>query len=70
MCMICVELLKQKMTIPEAERAASELVRSSLIDDPKKFDWTKQKHYKKLKEALENLDLEKLNDVLEEGKEK
>ena len=69
MCIICLELLKQKMTMIEAERAASEMVRAAWIDDPKKFNYKDYNHTKKLKEALEELDLEKLDAVLKEGKE-
>lgn len=67
MCIICLELLKHRMTINEAERAASEMVWAMLIDDPEKFDYKDYQHRKRLKEALENLDLDKLGKVLDEG---
>lgn len=70
MCLICIELLKQKMTITEAERAANEMVRAAWIDDPKKFDYEDYRHKKKLQQALRDLDLDELDEVLDEGKEK
>lgn len=58
MCIICLELLKHRMNLQEADRACKELYRSD-----------KSKHLKKLKEALEEFDLEKLGEALDEGKE-
>jgi hypothetical protein len=49
MCLVCIDLVKQNMTILEADRNLSELVA---------FAPTKRelRHYKELKEALEELD--------------
>jgi hypothetical protein len=60
MCIICIELVKQRMTITEAERNVGEMV--STAKDDKDFD-----HYVELDEALYELDLEKLGKVLEDG---
>lgn len=64
MCLICVELIKQRMTIPEAERAARELV----VLTPQDL-WAKDslEHTIELLESLEDLDLDKLGKVIEEG---
>ena len=67
MCLICIELLKHKMTIIEADRAASEMVRAMLVDDASKFNYKDYQHRKRLKQALENLDLDKLDKILDEG---
>jgi hypothetical protein len=65
MCLICVDLIKQKMTIKEAGRAVNEMLSAAWIDDPKKFNYEDYKHKKKLKEALE--DHGKLVDIILEG---
>ena len=57
MCLICVELIKQRMTWGEGERATSEIIRVSPQDE----------HNAKLRKALKELDLELLAEVLEEG---
>lgn len=62
MCMICVDLIKQRMTITEAERNVGELV-STAKDDK---EWV---HYTDLQRAIEELDLDVLGEVLEEGNE-
>lgn len=51
MCIVCVDLIKQNMTVLEADRNLSELIM---------FAPTKQekRHYKDLKEALSELDEE------------
>ena len=57
-CIICMELIKQKMTISEAERNLGEMVndRKETIDN--------LNHYGRLKEAIEIMDY--LCEVLEE----
>lgn len=61
MCCLCVELIKQRISLStEAERAARELLHSS-------DDWDEMEHYAKLLGAIENLDLEALAEILEEG---
>ena len=61
MCLICIELIKQKMTIPEAGRNLGEMVndRKETID--------KLIHYGRLKEAIDALDLDYLDTVITEG---
>lgn len=49
MCLVCIDLVKFKMTITEAERNLGELVATT----PQK---SLQRHYKDLLEALSNLD--------------
>ncbi len=61
MCMICVELIKQNMTMLEAGKASDELIVTAKPEE----DTT---HYKDLKESIEEMDIEKLGNVLEEGK--
>ena len=51
-CIICTELLKHKMIISEAERNLREIISDST------------EHEKELLKALEEMDLEKLNEVL------
>ena len=61
MCLICVELIKQRMTVTEAEKAVGEyFIGPTVLAD-------KMEHFKKLKRALEELDLEELNKALTEG---
>lgn len=61
MCIICLELLKLKMTIPEAELAVSELV---MVDTSRGVG---DVHYKKLETSLKELNVDDLDDVLMEG---
>lgn len=63
MCIVCVELIKQQMTITEAEKNLGELVsdRKASVDEVI--------HYGRLKEAIEDLDLDYLDVVLNEGSE-
>lgn len=63
MCIICVELIKQKMSIMEAGRNLGEMVNDKR-EDPKTL-----KHYKKLKEAIEFADWDELEELIEEGYE-
>jgi len=58
MCMICLDLLDLKMTIPEAVNNAREF---SEVKD--------ENHYDELYKALEELDIDKLDKILDEGKE-
>jgi len=57
MCMICVDLIKQRMTLVEASRNAREMNTTRAGSD----------HYMELEQAIENLDLDKLAKVLDEG---
>lgn len=41
MCIICIELIKQSMTVPEAERAGNEMVVTAKPEDD-------VEHYRKL----------------------
>lgn len=59
MCLICVELIKQRMTLPEAERASLENIMGKKSDS----------HEYKLRKALKELNLEELAELLEEGTE-
>lgn len=61
MCIVCVDLIKQNMTVGEAERNLGELInnRNETIDN--------LVHYGRLKEAIDILDLDYLGVVLEEG---
>ena len=59
MCLICIDLIKQKMSISEAYRAAREL-----SETPEGLD----KHIFELGLALDSLDLEALERILEEGR--
>lgn len=59
MCIICIELLKQKMTIPEATINARELLFSSATKNEKEVE-----HLNDLYEALEDLDIEKIDKVI------
>ena len=63
MCIVCVDLIKQNMTISEAERNLGELV------NDRKETLTKLNHYDRLKEALEQLDLEEAGKILDEGED-
>ena len=56
MCLICVELIKQRMTIVEARKACTEIIRSESDD-----------HTEELLIAIDNMDLEKLGELLEES---
>ena len=55
MCLICIELTKQRMTPPEAMRAAREYVEMGV-----------REHYQELLEALEKWDVETLERLLNE----
>lgn len=65
MCIICVELVKQRMSIPEAERNVSELVVTDSFGE--KFE---KQHVMDLKDAVGEMDIDKLDRVIEEGLEK
>ena len=58
MCILCVELIKQKMSMDEASRAAGELLFFTELPEDD------VEHIYKLKEALDNLDLEALGELL------
>ncbi len=55
MCVICVELLKQRMSIVEAEKAIEEIRLLGSEGD--------KQHVEELKEALEELDFESLERI-------
>lgn len=61
MCIICVELIKHKMTLYEAERASLEMVLTSK-------DGIDTNHYRKLNKSIREMDIKTLGDTLEEGK--
>ena len=60
MCMICVELIKHKMTLSEASRNATEMVGAAKSEE-------ELFHYKELADAIYELDLKKLDKLLDEG---
>jgi len=63
MCIICIELIKTRMTLKEAERAVMELILTS-----KDQDRETKEHWIKLRSALKNDDLDSLDRTLEEGR--
>ena len=56
MCLICVELIKQRMTLREAVVACKELIRT---DNP-------DVHIQELYDALANHDFDKLDEIVKE----
>ena len=58
MCIICCELLKHNMKIEEAGKAASEIILTS-------EDLDEVFHAAELKRAIEKLDLDKLDKIIE-----
>lgn len=62
MCLICIELIKHRMTLMEAQKAAKELLVGKI--DKGDNDLT---HAVELYESLEDGDLETLGKVLDEG---
>lgn len=64
MCLICIELIKHKMTYPEAEKAARELV---VLSPEHLREQGSLEHTIELLEALEDLDLEKLGEILDDN---
>lgn len=64
MCIVCVDLIKQNMTILEAERNLDELISVTAMDEKtRKLIF----HQFKLKDALEVMDLDEMADALDEG---
>jgi len=59
-CMVCIDLIKQSMTIIEAERNVGELLWTTK-------DNTEFRHYMKLSRSIKNFDLKELDEALEEG---
>ena len=59
-CLICVELNKQRMSIQEASRNINELRDSSQ-------DFKELWHLHELEKALDSLDIKKLAELLEES---
>jgi len=62
MCIICVELIKQRMTLLEAEKNIGELLWTT-----KREDIDDILHLLELNESIINLDTERLDKVLTEG---
>lgn len=61
MCIICVELIKQRMTLLEADRNLDEVVNDI------KVDAQKREHYRKLKRSIDEFDIDKLDETITEG---
>jgi hypothetical protein len=57
---MCVELMQQKLTITEAERNVGEFIMSPPVEDD-------LNHYVELADAMDEMDLDKLGRILEEG---
>lgn len=57
MCIICVDIMRQKLTIPEAERNVGEFIMFPPVEDD-------LAHYVELADALDEMDLDKLGRVL------
>lgn len=66
MCLICVELIKHRMTTSEAKNAVKELITLSSEYLEKN---NQMEHSKKLLKALEDFNLENLEAVIDEGTE-
>lgn len=56
MCLICIELIKQRMTPTEARKAATEIIRTETNE-----------HVEALAIAIDNLDFDRIAELLEEG---
>jgi len=63
MCIICSELIKQKMTFKEAENAALELT----VISPLSLNKKELEHAIDLLESLQDQDLERLDKTIKEG---
>lgn len=61
MCVICLDIIKQKMSLTEAQRNLGEMV-----NDRRETVETLD-HYYKLKEAIDDLHFDDLADILDEG---
>ncbi len=62
MCIICVDLIKQKLTVLEAERNVGEFIMFPPVEDD-------LSHYTELADALDEMDLGKFGEGVDEGKE-
>ena len=63
MCIVCVELIRHRLTVPEAERNLGEMtMRIGREDDPKE-----KAHQLRLLRGLEAMDLELIDEELERG---
>jgi len=60
MCVICVELMKQRMTLAEAERNSREMIATGKPGED-------VSHYRDLNRAVSEGDLEALADILDES---
>ena len=60
MCIICVELIKQRMTVFEAERNSGEMVNTAKPGED-------VEHYRQLNEAIQDGDFDKLGEIIDEG---
>ena len=66
MCLICIELIKHKMTMGEASGAVQEMI-YEYDEDASDYEVKEQDHFEDLLHALQALDLEKLDKLLDEG---
>lgn len=59
MCIVCVELIKQRLTVPEAESASKEMIVTAKpgVDT---------RHFEELNKALNESDFDKLGEILDE----
>lgn len=62
MCLVCVDLIKQNMTVYEAERNLGELVRTAKTS-------AEFNHYWELMDSLREVDVNRLSQVLDQGSE-
>lgn len=61
MCVMCLEIMKQQMSLNDARRNLGEVV------SEKRESSETLNHYRKLKEAIEKMDIDELTEVLKEG---
>ena len=59
-CIVCVDLIKQQMTMFEAEKNLGEMV-TNTRETPEKTS-----HYRRLKYAIEQLELDEIGEILDE----
>jgi hypothetical protein len=63
MCIVCVDLIKQSLTIPEAERNLGEMNSTFRREDSVE----EYMHRRRLEDALEEMDIETLDKELDLG---
>lgn len=61
MCLICIEVIKHRMTLTEAEGAAMEWINTDTVPEGE------ENHVYRLFEALRDADIEELAEVLDEN---